>query len=37
MTELEHKILDIVAIWAQEGYTAHEAMMIYNLMTDGYK
>ena len=38
MTELEHKILDIVAIWAQEGYTDHEAiMMIYNLMTDGYK
>lgn len=33
MTELEHRILDIVAIWAQGGYTDHQAMvMIHDLI-----
>ena len=35
MTELEHRILDIVAIWSQGGYRDHEAMMIYNLIVGG--
>ena len=28
MTEMERKILDICCLWAQGGYTDHEAMML---------